>query len=67
VIDYNRDPLVPGAGSAFFLHVSEGKPTQGCISINEVKLVALLKWLDPKKKPVISIGVSRSTYAAVGR
>jgi len=67
VIDYNRDPIVPGAGSAFFLHVSEGKPTQGCISISEVKLVALLKWLDPKKKPVISIGVGRQAYTAVGR
>lgn len=67
VIDYNRDPIVPGAGSAFFLHVSAGKPTQGCISIREGKLVTLLKWLGPKAQPVISIGVGRSAYAAVGR
>jgi L,D-peptidoglycan transpeptidase YkuD (ErfK/YbiS/YcfS/YnhG family) len=31
VIDYNRSPAVPGKGSAFFLHVSTGKPTTGCV------------------------------------
>lgn len=67
VIDYNREPIVPGAGSAFFLHVSEGKPTQGCVSINETQLVKLLRWLEPKKKPVISVGVGRNAYAPVGR
>lgn len=65
VIDYNRDPIIPGAGSAFFLHVSEGKPTRGCISIDKAKLVKLLTWLKPQADPVISIGVGRAAYAPV--
>jgi L,D-peptidoglycan transpeptidase YkuD (ErfK/YbiS/YcfS/YnhG family) len=67
VIDYNRDPVIPGAGSAFFLHETEGKPTQGCVSIRRDQLSAVLRWLDPKKKPVISIGTGRDAYAAIGR
>lgn len=65
VIDYNRDPIVPGAGSAFFLHVSEGKATQGCVSIDMAKLVKLLTWVKPQADPVISIGVGRAAYAPV--
>ena len=65
VIDYNRDPIIPGAGSAFFLHVSEGKPTQGCISIDKAKLVKLLTWLKPHADPVISIGVGRAAYSPI--
>jgi L,D-peptidoglycan transpeptidase YkuD (ErfK/YbiS/YcfS/YnhG family) len=29
--DYNVDPVVPGAGSGFFLHVANGQPTAGCV------------------------------------
>jgi L,D-peptidoglycan transpeptidase YkuD (ErfK/YbiS/YcfS/YnhG family) len=60
VIDYNRDPVIPGAGSAFFLHESEGKPTQGCVSIPRDRLRAILRWMNPTARPVISIGVGRS-------
>ncbi|MEU0792107.1 L,D-transpeptidase family protein [Amycolatopsis sp. NPDC005961] len=55
VIDYNRAPVVPGAGSAFFLHVTDGKPTAGCVAIPKPDLEALLRWLDPAKHPVIEI------------
>ncbi|WP_370949113.1 L,D-transpeptidase [Amycolatopsis sp. cg5] len=58
VIDYNRDPATPGAGSAFFLHVSTGKPTAGCVSIPARELDQLLQWLDPAKSPVIGIGIA---------
>lgn len=58
VIDYNRNPIKPGAGSAFFLHISGGKPTAGCVAIPETTLNAVMRWLDPKQKPVIDIGVA---------
>jgi L,D-peptidoglycan transpeptidase YkuD (ErfK/YbiS/YcfS/YnhG family) len=56
VIDYNRGGT-PGAGSAFFLHVSNGAPTAGCVAIDAGTLVTLLRWLDPGARPVIAIGV----------
>ncbi|MCR6488880.1 L,D-transpeptidase family protein [Amycolatopsis sp. OK19-0408] len=55
VIDYNRTPVVPGAGSAFFLHVTNGKPTAGCVAIPAPDLDAVLRWLDPAQHPVIEI------------
>lgn len=62
VMDYNRDPVVPGRGSAFFLHVSEGKPTQGCISMNTSDLKWLLRWLEPSDEPVISVNIGDAAY-----
>jgi L,D-peptidoglycan transpeptidase YkuD (ErfK/YbiS/YcfS/YnhG family) len=56
VIDYNRDPVVKGAGSAFFLHVSSGKPTSGCVSVDADQLDAVMRWLDPGQHPEIVIG-----------
>ncbi|MDP9115814.1 MAG: hypothetical protein M3O28_00795 [Actinomycetota bacterium] len=56
VIDYNRSPVVQGAGSAFFVHVTVGEPTQGCVSIPESYLVTLLRWLSPAAHPRILIG-----------
>lgn len=65
VIDYNRDPVIPGRGSAFFLHVTEGRPTQGCISMRETDLKWLLRWLQPSDDPVISINLGDSAYAVL--
>ena len=56
VIDYNRGGA-PGAGSGFFLHVSNGAPTLGCVAIDVGSLVVLLRWLDPAARPLIAIGV----------
>ena len=56
VIDYNRGGT-PGAGSAFFLHVTNGGATAGCVAIDRADLQTLLRWLDPGSAPVISIGV----------
>jgi L,D-peptidoglycan transpeptidase YkuD (ErfK/YbiS/YcfS/YnhG family) len=55
VIDYNRHPVVPGAGSAFFLHIASGRPTAGCVAIPAADLDAVLRWLDPARHPVIDI------------
>jgi L,D-peptidoglycan transpeptidase YkuD (ErfK/YbiS/YcfS/YnhG family) len=61
VIDYNTrnapGGVRQGAGSAFFLHVTVGEPTQGCISIARDQLVRLLRWLTPARHPRILIGV----------
>jgi L,D-peptidoglycan transpeptidase YkuD (ErfK/YbiS/YcfS/YnhG family) len=61
VIDYNTrnapGGVRQGAGSAFFLHVTVGQPTQGCVSIPEAALTALMRWLSPAAHPRILIGV----------
>jgi L,D-peptidoglycan transpeptidase YkuD (ErfK/YbiS/YcfS/YnhG family) len=56
VIDYNRGGT-PGAGSAFFLHVTNGAPTAGCVAVDRGSLVTLMRWLDPGSRPLIAIGV----------
>lgn len=55
VIDYNRSPVVKGAGSAFFLHLSNGHATAGCVAIADATLKPLIAWLDPARKPIIAI------------
>jgi L,D-peptidoglycan transpeptidase YkuD (ErfK/YbiS/YcfS/YnhG family) len=57
VIDYNRAPVTQGAGSAFFLHVTDGAPTAGCVAIPQDTLTALMQWLTPSAHPRILIGV----------
>lgn len=57
VIDYNRSPVVRGAGSGFFVHVADGRPTGGCVALHRADLVAILRWLDPAARPRIAIRV----------
>ena len=58
LIDFNTDPVVQGAGSAIFLHVSFGAPTDGCVALAEPELVRLLRWLRPDRSPLIVIGTA---------
>lgn len=62
VIEYNTQPVVPGNGSAIFLHIwkGEGEPTSGCVALSENNLRKLLSWLDPRRKPVIFISEPKS-------
>ncbi len=55
VIAYNT-ARAPGLGSAIFLHVSHGSSTAGCVAVPTDQLLALLRWLDPARSPVIAIG-----------
>ena len=55
-IRYNTDPVVPGRGSAIFLHVDWGSPTHGCITLAPSRLTTVLRWLRPAAKPLIVIG-----------
>lgn len=46
VINYNTTKPVKGAGSAFFLHVDNGRPAAGCVSIPESRMIKLMKELN---------------------
>jgi L,D-peptidoglycan transpeptidase YkuD (ErfK/YbiS/YcfS/YnhG family) len=58
VVDYNTGPIFPGKGSAIFLHVRTrpSAVTAGCAAFDEENILRVLKWLDPKKKPVVVMG-----------
>ena len=62
VIDYNTSNsptgVRQGAGSAFFLHVTDGSPTAGCVAIPQNTLIAIMAWLSPAAHPRILIGVA---------
>jgi L,D-peptidoglycan transpeptidase YkuD (ErfK/YbiS/YcfS/YnhG family) len=62
VIDYNTrnapGGVHQGKGSAFFLHVTDGRPTAGCVSIPQQRLAAVMRWLRPSAHPRIMIGVT---------
>jgi L,D-peptidoglycan transpeptidase YkuD (ErfK/YbiS/YcfS/YnhG family) len=55
VIGYNTAPVVPGAGSAIFLHVARADfaPTAGCVAIAAPVLAALMPRLGPGSKIAI--------------
>lgn len=56
VIQYNTDPIVPGAGSAIFLHCQAGDTdTSGCVSTKDATMFAIFRWLNPKADPHILI------------
>ncbi len=63
VINYNTDPIVRGAGSGFFLHVGDGQATAGCVAVTPRALDAIMRWLNPARHPVISIGVGGAARA----
>jgi L,D-peptidoglycan transpeptidase YkuD (ErfK/YbiS/YcfS/YnhG family) len=55
VIEYNTGPVIPGMGSAIFMHVwrAANKPTAGCVAMAEIDLLRLLQWLDARQNPLI--------------
>ena len=57
VIEYNTHPVMPGLGSAIFMHVWRGynAPTSGCVALNQRNLRRILRWLDKNDQPVIVI------------
>ncbi len=54
VLEHNTDPVVPGMGSAIFLHVwsAPGQSTSGCVAAAEADVRRLLGWLDRAQRPV---------------
>ena len=55
VVGHNAQPPVAGRGSCIFLHIWAGpdKGTAGCTAMREESLERLLRWLDPKKRPLL--------------
>jgi L,D-peptidoglycan transpeptidase YkuD (ErfK/YbiS/YcfS/YnhG family) len=48
ILGHNDDPVVPGAGSAIFLHVaSDHEPTAGCVALRRDDLLAVLRIAGP--------------------
>jgi L,D-peptidoglycan transpeptidase YkuD (ErfK/YbiS/YcfS/YnhG family) len=47
VLGHNDAPPVPGQGSAIFFHLSEGRPTAGCVAVERADMLALLPLLAP--------------------
>jgi L,D-peptidoglycan transpeptidase YkuD (ErfK/YbiS/YcfS/YnhG family) len=62
VIEFNAHPILRGRGapgSGIFLHSWESSPTAGCVAIHRSRLLSLLRWLAPGRRPVIAISVHR--------
>ena len=47
VLGHNDAPPVPGRGSAIFFHLSEGRPTAGCVAVEREDMLKLLALLAP--------------------
>jgi L,D-peptidoglycan transpeptidase YkuD (ErfK/YbiS/YcfS/YnhG family) len=47
VVQYNATPVVPGRGSAIFLHADTGHATNGCVSLPRPELLQVLRRLRP--------------------
>ncbi|WP_327753307.1 L,D-transpeptidase family protein [Sphingobium sp. SJ10-10] len=45
VLGHNDAPPVPGQGSAIFFHLSEGRPTAGCVAVERGDMLRLLPLL----------------------
>ena len=62
-IDFNRvagspvtstkQPWGPRPGGDIWLHVDNGAPTLGCVTVAQPNMATILKWLDPSQHPVI--------------
>ena len=55
VINHNTDPIVPGKGSAIFLHISKPnfEGTEGCVAIEKENIIELAKEIDLTTKLII--------------
>lgn len=49
-LSHNDDPVVPGLGSAIFVHVAhdDGRATEGCVALSLTDLLAVLQSATPK-------------------
>lgn len=54
-VEHNSPDPEPGCGSCIFLHIwkSAGVGTAGCTAMTAGKMVEIIQWLDPGKRPLI--------------
>jgi L,D-peptidoglycan transpeptidase YkuD (ErfK/YbiS/YcfS/YnhG family) len=54
-LGYNDDPVVPGKGSAIFLHLirPDWGPTDGCVAVEQTVLAALLGQVDASSALIV--------------
>jgi D-aminopeptidase len=64
-VGHNDAPVEPGAGSCIFLHLraGPGAVTAGCTAFDRAPMERLLRWLDPKARPLL-VQLPQSEYAA---
>lgn len=57
VLGHNDAPVIPGAGSAIFLHVmpEDGGPTAGCIALAPEDLRAVLRGVTPDSAVIVKV------------
>jgi L,D-peptidoglycan transpeptidase YkuD (ErfK/YbiS/YcfS/YnhG family) len=55
ILGHNDAPVIPGAGSAIFLHVApaDGGPTAGCVAMTRSALIDLLGVIDRETAVII--------------
>ena len=55
-LGYNDDPVMPGRGSAIFLHLKhdDGRPTAGCVALSRDDMLAALALMQPGAELVVS-------------
>jgi L,D-peptidoglycan transpeptidase YkuD (ErfK/YbiS/YcfS/YnhG family) len=49
------NPANTNKGGGIFLHVTNGKPTAGCIAIPQAQMAKVMRWLDPKQQPIVIV------------
>ncbi len=64
-VGHNDAPVAPGAGSCIFLHLRSGPGavTAGCTAFEREPMERLLRWLDPKARPLL-VQLPQAEYAA---
>ncbi len=65
VIVAHNMPATPGRGSCIFLHIWSGPDdsgTAGCTAMAEPALLEVMRWLDPRKHPLL-VQLTRGEYS----
>jgi D-alanyl-D-alanine dipeptidase len=64
IVGYNAQPPRRGRGSCIFLHIwaDEKTPTSGCTAFPAADVESLVRWLDPRRRPML-VQLPEAEYA----